>query len=820
MHARISRLVLVAPMVAALAATLTAGAPGSTAGTETPALRSISSRLDGALSTVLIEASEPVAYLTSQPDPLTVLVDLRNVAAGSMTAQPIADMLAPVGSVRVEAAHAPDGAPVARVRVNLEREAKHRVRSARNTILVEVDRATARQGSTSAAGSTRVTASVPSIAPQRPAAAPSAAAAAPAAPRQDIERAKPGATQLRSVRVGAIENGYAVTLAGNGSLVAAKVDETSEMPHRVFLDFAGVTTGSAPAVTPVNNDDIERVRVATNSREPLITRVVIDLARKIPYTVETVGEELRVLFKKAIDKAAETAAAMTEPAVAQSAFVRDAVAASASVGTAVAEPAAEPVAVVDRVEPVDVVIPIEAVAPVAATPDVPSMSTVAPVPAAPVAVGAPAAPLFQDVAPAAQALLAAAQTQNSDGPRQFTGDPITLDFQGADLRAVLRTFAEISQGLNIVIDPSIQGTVDVSLRDVPWDQALDIILRANKLGYSVEGNIVRIVPLNVLAAENEERRKLQEAQALAGELRVLTRAVSYAKAADLVPVITRSSLSARGDVQVDARTNTLIIRDLADRLSAADELISRLDRPQPQVEIEARIVQLNRDKTRDLGIQWNFGGRVDPALGTSTGLAFPNRGSLTAGTGAISESSPSAIGIVLGSVNGALDLSVQLRALENEGAVKILSTPRVTTQNNIPAEITQGAQIPIQVVSNNTVTVTFKDAALTLRVTPQITASNTVIMNIFLENATPDYTETSPAQPIPAINTQRAVTSVLMADGDTTVIGGIFTKLESLTQQRTPFLHRVPLLGWLFKNENRLDDNRELLIFITPRIAK
>ena len=427
---------------------------------------------------------------------------------------------------------------------------------------------------------------------------------------------------------------------------------------------------------------------------------------------------------------------------------------------------------------------------------------------------------MQDVPPAAQALLEAARTQNSQGPRVFTGDPITLDFQGADLRAVLRTFAEISQGLNIVIDPAIQGTVDVSLRDVPWDQALDIILRANKLGYSVEGNIVRIVPLNVLAAENEERRKLAEAQALAGELRVLTRAVSYAKAADLVPVITRSALSARGDVQVDARTNTLIIRDLADRLVSADELVSRLDRPQPQVEIEARIVQLDRNKARDLGIDWQFGGRVDPALGTSTGLAFPNRGELTAGTGAVNQASPSNIGIVLGSVNGAVNLQVRLRALEEEGSAKLLSTPRVTTQNNIPAEITQGAQIPIQVVSNNTVTVTFKDAALTLRVTPQITAANTVIMNIFLENATPDYSETNPAQPIPAINTQRAVTSVLMADGDTTVIGGIFTKIESQTERRTPFLHRVPLLGWLFRTDTRTENDSELLIFITPRIAK
>ena len=778
-------------MVAALAVSLTAGAPGSSGGAETPALRSISSRLDGALSTVLIEASEPVAYLTSQPDPLTVLVDLRNVAAGSLASQAIPDVLAPVGSVKVEAAHAPDGAPVARIRVNLERSAKHRVRSQRNTILVEVDRQAQQAGAPGAASAPSATSALLQR-PTPPQAQPQNTAAA--RPSVESGSTKP-ATRLQSVRIGKIESGYAVTLAGNGSLLASKVDDT-DAPHRVFLDFKNVAAGSAPAVTPVGNDDIERVRVATNSREPLITRVVIDLARKIPYTVETVGEELRILFKKAVEKAAETAAAITEPAVA----------------TATAEP-------VVPVEPAATNVATDVAPAAAPTVDVPGMSNVAPVPA-PVAPGARVAPANQDVPPAAQALLAAAQTQNQSGPRQFTGDPITLDFQGADLRAVLRTFAEIAEGLNIVIDPSIQGTVDVSLRDVPWDQALDIILRANKLGYSVEGNIVRIVPLQVLAAENEERRKLAEAEALAGELRVLTRAVSYARASDLVAVITASALSARGDVQVDNRTNTLIIRDLADRLTAADELISRLDRPQPQVEIEARIVQLDRNKARDLGIDWNLTGRVDPALGTSTGLAFPNRGTLTAGTGAVDVASPTNIGIVLGSVNGAIDLAVRLRALESEGSVKVLSTPRITTQNNIPAEITQGAQIPIQVVSNNTVTVTFKDAALTLQVTPQITAANTVIMQILLENASPDYSETSPAQPIPSINTQRARTSVLMADGDTTVIGGIFTKLESQATVRTPFLHRVPLLGWLFKTDTRNQDDSELLIFITPRIAK
>src|SRR5688572_13740260 len=213
MHPRISRLVLVTPMVAALAVSLTAGAPINHGGTETPALRSISSRLDGALSTVLIEASEPVAYLTSQPDPLTVLVDLRHVAPGSLTTKPIADMLEPVGSVKVETAYAPDGAPVARVRVNLERAARHRVRSARNTILVEVDRSAARNGSANSA---------PTIAPVKPA-APDRTVQTPrskpanTAQTADVAATAKKATQLRSVRVGSIDNGYAVTLAGNGS---------------------------------------------------------------------------------------------------------------------------------------------------------------------------------------------------------------------------------------------------------------------------------------------------------------------------------------------------------------------------------------------------------------------------------------------------------------------------------------------------------------------------------------------------------------------------------------------------------------------------
>ena len=420
--------------------------------------------------------------------------------------------------------------------------------------------------------------------------------------------------------------------------------------------------------------------------------------------------------------------------------------------------------------------------------------------------------------------------------RQFTGHPISLDFQGADLRAVLRTFAEIS-GLNIVIDPAVQGTVDVALRDVPWDQALDIILRANKLGYSVDGTIVRIAPNAVLKAEEDERKALLDSQNDASQLGTMQRQLSYAKGEEVATLLKSANvLSKRGQANVDPRTNTLIVRDVPSQFPEITTLIDGIDRAQPQVEIEARIVQTNKTYARALGVQWGFGGRVDPSLGNTTNLAFPNNGSLGGRVGPtqgpasgattgqptavnLGVSGPnSAIGLALGSVNGAFNLDVALSALESSGNGRLLSTPRVTTQNNVAAEMTQGVQIPIQTVANNTVTVSFKDAALTLKVTPQITSANTVIMLIQVENATPDFSRQ--VNNIPPINTQRANTQVLVSDGQTTVIGGIYVSNSTLSTDKTPGLGNVPLLKWLFKRDRVDESNTELLIFITPRIIK
>ena len=392
-----------------------------------------------------------------------------------------------------------------------------------------------------------------------------------------------------------------------------------------------------------------------------------------------------------------------------------------------------------------------------------------------------------------------------------------------------------------MIDPHVDGVVDVLLTDVPWDQALDIILRANQLGYVVDGTVVRIAQLVVLADEQAQRQKLAEEQALSGELVLLTRTLSYARAPKMTELVI-PLLSVRGQAQADERTNTMIITDLRDRLAAAEQLLDRLDRPEPQVEIEARIVQATRDFARDIGVRWGITGRVAPDLGNTTPLTFPNRGAVSGRLGtqggeasggdgrsleienvgtAVNLPAPNptfALGLTLGAVDGSLNLDVVLSAAESDGQVRTLSHPRVTTQNNVQAEIVQGDQIPIQVVANSTVTVTFEDAALRLRVTPQITAADTVIMQIEIDNDFADFGRAVGA--IPPIVTQRASTTVQVADGDTTVIGGIFESPRSSRDSRVPALHRIPLLGWLFRSSLETEDTRELLIFLTPRIVR
>jgi len=782
-----------------LAVALGAMSPLRVAGNDAAMLKRIASRVDGRMGVIAIEATTPVPYIASQPDPKTFVVELRDVVAVGFQNDFSADPRNPIAALQVEHAAATDGTIVARVRMMLDQPMRPRVRSSKNVIYVEAERA--------AVAPTPVAAPAASPAPTASPAPAAAAAVAPptsvvtpvSAPVEPAVSLRGPSPAIRDVRVQKRGNATAVSLLGTSRLIATSINEPKDGPRRVVVNLPNVTS-AVPNTTNVGQGPVQRVRIGFDPSAPLMTQVSIDLSRSAPYRVEASqdGNDLTLVFD---------------------------------------EPAADPFSALqsrDSVKQDPKVVASTATSAVSNVESVPSSRTAAPaVPPVQQRVAAQAAPPSQPAV--AQPVPTQPQPVVPAQQARYTGNPVSLDFQGADLRAVLRTFSEIS-GLNLVIDPSIQGTVDVALRDVPWDQALDIILRANKLGYVVDGTIVRIAPLTVLADEEAQRRKLSDEQALAGELRVLTRSLSYAKAEDLRQLLTQTVLSQRGQIQFDSRTNTLIINDLADRLERASALITTLDRPEPQVEIEARIVQTTRDFARNIGVQWGIGARASSALGNTLPFSFPNQGSITGRTGVTQSGdatgadavgtmvnmgvtpATSGIGLALGAVNGAVNLDVALTALESSGQGRILSTPRVSTQNNIEAEITQGIQVPIQTVANNTVTVTFKDAALTLRVTPQITATNTVIMRISVENASPDFSRA--INGIPPIDTQRALTQVLVGDGDTTVIGGIYVSREQASQDRTPGLHRIPLLGWLFQRNEFSDESRELLIFITPKIMR
>jgi type IV pilus secretin PilQ/predicted competence protein len=834
-------------------------------------------------SAVVIEATEPVAYTVNRPDPLTLVVDLRDAAVADAAAR--VEPRGLVTAVRLEQATAADGLGVARVRISLARATEYKVRSSRNTIRVELNGPTA---------PAPLAAPSPALAAQAVPDASSAAltpvsAARPAPPREPAVRptgspstaADPGtlpvaATAIERVRTSRKGTSTLVTITGNGKLTPTGVSESRDLPRRVILDFPNVTSNVAPQMQG-DGALVRRVRVGLNKTTPLLTRVVMEIADGATYTVQRnspTDREVTLVFDgPPLDDARGTLsdgrkAKASAPATATAAAARtDEDPAFAGLGAetitlaqAIANGA--PLAPTDMPAGTDAMAalktsggaPMQApqqapptTKPAPSTTKPPSTAKPAPSttkPAPPPARPNPPAPQTPPPAAALPPALQGPQTHQivSGQEKKYVGHPISMDFQGVDLRSVLRTFAEIS-GLNMVIDPDVQGTVDIVLTDVPWDQALEVILRGNSLDYTVDGTIVRIAKVDTLRKEQDARTQLALSAANAGALAVRTYALSYAKADQAAPLVKTSVLSPRGNVQIDPRTNTLIITDLPARLDTVQQLLNTLDRAEPQVEIEARIITTTRDYARALGVQWGFNGRVNSTIGNTTNLAFPNNGSLGGRVGGLTGSAtqgsdvsasgandvgtgvglgvpgaPSAVGLALGAINGAFNLDVALSALERSGKGRILSTPRITTQNNVEAEITQGVQIPVQTEANNTVTVTFKDAALTLKVTPQITAANTVIMQITLENASPG----TPVGPnlIPSIDTQRAITRVQVNDGMTTVMGGIFVSREQFTQDRTPVLHRIPFISWLFKRDDQTDSSRELLIFITPRIQK
>lgn len=422
-----------------------------------------------------------------------------------------------------------------------------------------------------------------------------------------------------------------------------------------------------------------------------------------------------------------------------------------------------------------------------------------------------------------------------DAQEKYTGELISPRFKDADLRDVVLWLGEFA-GLNVVFDPEVRGSVTVNFDLIPWDQFLDIILKINNLGKTLEGNVLRIASVAKLAEEEKSQQSLRDAKEQSGPMQTKIFTLSYAKSKDVMDIL-KGKKSARGELVTDDRTNTVIVTDVKEKLDLIESLVATLDTSTPQVQIEARIVEATSSFVQNLGIQWGAKVIADPFYGNQTSLQFPNKvlvdgamipqGIVTKGIGgplggyAVNLPAPSfnsAVGLSFANVLDTFRLDVALSALETSGDGKIQSTERITTQNNKEGYVNQGRQIPVQTSANFTVTTQYVNAGLELRVTPQITAEGTIIMTIEIKNDAADFGNL--VNGIPPITTQSAKTTVTVADGGTTVIGGVYRIEDSITHDRVPFLHQIPILGNLFKSFSKTKSNRELLIFITPRIQK
>jgi type IV pilus assembly protein PilQ len=429
------------------------------------------------------------------------------------------------------------------------------------------------------------------------------------------------------------------------------------------------------------------------------------------------------------------------------------------------------------------------------------------------------------------------------GERRYSGRRIDLDFKDADIHNILRLLSEVG-GVNVVTADNVGGTVTIRMRDVPWDQALDVVLQAKGLGMVRQDNLLRVAPLAQLEQEREAAIARQKQQQQLAPLETRLVPVSYATAQNLQPRV-REILTERGSVSVDTRTNMLIVRDIVGQLDDIEDLVRSLDTQTPQVLIESRIVEASSTYSRDIGIQWGGSAIASSATGNPTGLRFPSdigiaggvpvdqaptqglspfNGTVTNPNFAVNlpavtgNGAGGALGLTMGSLSGAVNLNVRLSAAEAAGSVRIISSPRVLTLDNNEASISQGTLIPFSQVSAQGVNTAFQEAKLELNVTPHVTSDGSVAMNVKITRNEPDFGRTG-AQGDPTILEREAQTQLLVDDGDTAVIGGIYTRNTGRNVDQVPFFGDIPVLGVFFKRRRFREDRNELLIFLTPRIV-
>ncbi len=406
--------------------------------------------------------------------------------------------------------------------------------------------------------------------------------------------------------------------------------------------------------------------------------------------------------------------------------------------------------------------------------------------------------------------------------KRYKGRRISLDFQDAEITSILRLLADIS-AKNMVIAEDVKGKMTLKLLNVPWDQALDIVLKMNNLGKVEEESVIRIGTLGSLARQQEEEAKAKESMIKAEDLITKVININYAKAQELSDSV-KKNLSARGDITIDGRTNSMIIKDVEKIIVNITELIKVLDTPTPQVMIEAKIVQAQPQFARAIGIQW--GADFQDSLGStgSVGLRAGPTGtfgtpSTTFGVNLPSASPTGTLGFTFGRLTQRpINLDLRLSASEFKGLTKIISSPKIATIDNQEAKIEQGETIPFATVSQQGTQTTFVDANLTLAVTPHVTPDGSILMKVKATKNAPGTTRQGAAGP--SITKKEAITNVLVKDGETIVIGGIYETTKTENTNRIPFLSNIPILGWFFKEEDVSELTTELLVFVTPKIIK
>jgi type IV pilus assembly protein PilQ len=731
------------------------------------------------------------AYEASRAErPRRIVVDLAGVSIGAAESQKtVFDGL--VEEVSLAEFQAAPGKTATRLEVTLAADADFEITSDGERLLLNVRPAATRTSKASAGEDSDAREELAAVS------AGPATAATPAAPTAV-------ATKLIAVEPQGSPDGTVVRLRTNGAVAGVESSVMTGSRARLVIDLSGVSSSAAAAVTQVDSPQVARVRVGAHGDK---VRVVLDSPDAKAFDqrrVMPVADGIIVaLGGGALVDQAIAAAQGAAPAP-----VASAPAATAPVARASEPVKTEPVAVANASEPVAAATKAVAAAKRAATP-------------AKLATQPPGA-----TDPSVDTIAVLEEGGLLDG-KEYAGRRISLDFKDVDIRDVLRLIADVSD-LNIIAGDEVAGNVTIRLVDVPWDQALDVILLTKGLGFVRVGNVLRIAPGDTLKSEDEARLQERRAKEKLEDLVVKLQPVNYANVKEVQKLVKRL-LTPRGTVDVDERTNTVIIKDIPSVIDEATALTKAIDTQTPQVMIEARIVEANLDFSQEIGLEWGAGSQPDSdesdfTIGGIKPITTPSSGFPFNGANNVVVSNPITMtptGLVnLGAflLDDRFNVDVRLAAAELNGEGKVISSPRVVTLDNREAMIEQGVSIPFQTFENGDAQLEFIDAVLSLKVTPHITADRSVIMAIEVTRNAPDASVETPTGS-PAIAKNQAKTETLVKDGQTLVLGGIYVIDTAENESRVPYLWKLPILGNAFKNHGTRDRRKELLIFVQPSVV-